>query len=226
MVNSLDTGMPTARAICMSSTPARIIAPRRVRSIKRCSPIAVTTAMPSTTRRYAGKAILPTTSGRCSEAGAAIGIGSPPHTIRQTSATMNEMPSVTSTCPSAFPARRRRMNRSSRPPNAATSSPESSAASQRFGKNLSSVTPRYAPSMNNEPCVRFAIRISPKINENPAASRNSSPPRARLFNVWTIQNCMPTTSARAPSVAAQGSRFFAGGQSREYTGFLRNSFGS
>ena len=34
-VNSFDTGMPTARAICMSSTPARIIAPSRVRSISR-----------------------------------------------------------------------------------------------------------------------------------------------------------------------------------------------
>ena len=36
----------------------------------------------------------------------AIGIGSPPQTMRQRSAMMNEMPSVTSTCPSAFPAKR------------------------------------------------------------------------------------------------------------------------
>src|ERR1700682_2044853 len=59
-------------------------------------------------------------SGRCNEAGAAIGIGSPPQTMRQRSATMNEMPSVTSTCPRAFPASGRRMNRSTNPPNAAT----------------------------------------------------------------------------------------------------------
>ncbi len=136
------------------------------------------------------------TSGRCSEAGAAIGIGSPPQTIRQRSATMNEMPSVTSTCPSAFPARGRRMNRSTSPPNAATTSPLSNAASQRFGTSLSAVTPKYAPSMNNEPWVRFAIRISPKISENPAASRNKRPPRARLFNVWTIQNCMSMGSEK------------------------------
>ena len=51
MVKSFDTGMPTARAICMSSTPARIIAPRRVRSIRRYSPIATTTAIPITTSR-------------------------------------------------------------------------------------------------------------------------------------------------------------------------------
>ena len=44
--------------------------------------------------------------------------------------------------------------------------------------------------MNSEPCVRFAIRISPKISENPAARRKSSPPKARLFKVWMIQNCM------------------------------------
>jgi hypothetical protein len=35
VVNSRDTGMPTPRAISMSSTPARIMAPSRVRSIKR-----------------------------------------------------------------------------------------------------------------------------------------------------------------------------------------------
>ena len=144
---------------------------------------------------------------------------------------MNEMPSVTSTWPSALPASGRRMNRSSSPPNSATASAASSAASQRLGTNLSTVTPRYAPSMNNEPCVRFAMRISPKISENPAASRNSSPPRARLFSVWMIQNCMRAKSgaARSAPPAARevvSSRFFAGGQSREYTGFFRNSFGS
>ncbi len=50
-VKSRDTGIPTARAICMSSTPARIIAPIRVRSISRYKASAVTTAMASTTRR-------------------------------------------------------------------------------------------------------------------------------------------------------------------------------
>src|ERR1700704_3013236 len=43
--------------------------------------------------------------------------------------------------------------------------------------------------MNSAPCVRFAIRISPKMSEKPAASRNSSPPSARLFSVWMTQNC-------------------------------------
>src|SRR6266496_275067 len=40
-----------------------------------------------------------------------------------------------------------------------------------------------------EPCVRFAMRINPKMSEKPAASRNSRPPRAKLFNVWMIQYC-------------------------------------
>src|SRR5512134_1209747 len=44
--------------------------------------------------------------------------------------------------------------------------------------------------MKSAPCVRFAIRISPKISENPDDSRNRSPPRARLLNVWMAQNCM------------------------------------
>src|SRR5712671_7954760 len=43
--------------------------------------------------------------------------------------------------------------------------------------------------MKSAPCVRFAILIRPKISENPAARRNSSPPSARLFSVWTTQNC-------------------------------------
>ena len=35
--------------------------------------------------------------------------------------------------------------------------------------------------MNKEPCVRFGMRISPKISENPADSRNSNPPKAMLL---------------------------------------------
>ncbi len=103
---------------------------------------------------------------------------------------MNEIPSVTRTWPSAFPAKARRMKRSINPPNTATSRPPSSAAIHRFGMYLRMLTPKYAPSMNSDPWVRLAIRIRPKISEKPAASRNSSPPRARLFSVWTIQNCM------------------------------------
>src|SRR6266446_1041682 len=44
--------------------------------------------------------------------------------------------------------------------------------------------------MKRAPCVRLAMRISPKMSEKPAASRNSSPPSARLFSVWITQNCM------------------------------------
>src|SRR6266404_4101112 len=43
--------------------------------------------------------------------------------------------------------------------------------------------------MNNAPCVRFAIRISPKMSEKPADSRKSRAPSARLFSVWMTQNC-------------------------------------
>ena len=41
--------------------------------------------------------------------------------------------------------------------------------------------------MNSEPCVRFGIRISPKIREKPADSRNSSPPKVTLLTVSTSQ---------------------------------------
>src|SRR5262245_28398088 len=44
--------------------------------------------------------------------------------------------------------------------------------------------------MNSEPCVRFGMRISPKIREKPADSRNSSPPKVMLLAVSTSQKVM------------------------------------
>src|SRR4029078_2986969 len=41
--------------------------------------------------------------------------------------------------------------------------------------------------MNSEPCVRLGIRISPKIREKPADSRNSSPPKVTLLTASTSQ---------------------------------------
>ncbi len=42
--------------------------------------------------------------------------------------------------------------------------------------------------MNIEPCVRFGIRISPKISEKPAESRNNRPPNVTLLTVSSSQN--------------------------------------
>src|ERR1700722_17663540 len=42
--------------------------------------------------------------------------------------------------------------------------------------------------MNIEPCVRFGIRISPKISEKPADSRNNRPPNVTLLTVSSTQN--------------------------------------
>src|SRR3954469_6251559 len=44
--------------------------------------------------------------------------------------------------------------------------------------------------MKKAPCARFGMRISPKASEKPEESRNSRPPKAMLFSVWMIQNCM------------------------------------
>ena len=41
--------------------------------------------------------------------------------------------------------------------------------------------------MNSEPCVRLGMRISPKISEKPADSRNSNPPKVMLLTVSTSQ---------------------------------------
>src|SRR5262245_59064854 len=129
---------------------------------------------------------------------------------RHASAMMNAMPSVTSTWPSTLPASLRNRKRSRSPPNAATARPPSSAAIHKFGTNLRIETPRYAPIMKSAPWVRFAILMRPKMSEKPDESRNSSPPRARLFSVWMTQNCMrlPPASrlARERARARQGAR--------------------
>jgi hypothetical protein len=105
---------------------------------------------------------------------------------------MNDIPSVTRTCPSGLLFKRRNTRRSNSPPNAATSSPLPMATTQKLRpSNVRKATaPKYAPSMKNAPWVRFANRIRPKISENPDASRKSNPPSERLFKDWMIQNCI------------------------------------
>src|ERR1700728_3860364 len=41
--------------------------------------------------------------------------------------------------------------------------------------------------MNIEPCVRLGMRISPKISEKPADSRNKRPPNVTLLTVSSSQ---------------------------------------
>ena len=74
--------------------------------------------------------------------GVSTEIGSPPHSIRQASATMNDRPSVTSTCASSLPTRRRSTNRSMMAPNNATPRPAARAASQKPKPQPISVTPK------------------------------------------------------------------------------------
>src|SRR5580700_989249 len=59
--------------------------------------------------------------------------------------------------------------------------------------------------MNIEPWVRLGIRISPKIRENPADSRNSRPPNVTLLTVSSSQNVISAALALAelPSALRQ-----------------------
>src|SRR5689334_16816720 len=58
--------------------------------------------------------------------------------------------------------------------------------------------------MNIEPCVRFGIRISPKISENPAESRNNRPPNVTLLTVSSSQNVITAALPfYAPSALGQ-----------------------
>src|SRR3954467_11445439 len=51
--------------------------------------------------------------------------------------------------------------------------------------------------MKSAPCVRLAMRISPKMSENPAARRKSNPPSARLLSVCIAQYCNQGSSEKS-----------------------------
>jgi hypothetical protein len=40
----------------------------------------------------------------------------------------------------------------------------------------------YAPSIINEPCAKLTTRVTPKISDSPAATRNSDDAPARPLN--------------------------------------------
>src|SRR5712692_5976300 len=207
-VNKLETGIPTARAIWLSSTPARIMAPRRVRSSRKYSAIAAPMAQPTSTSRKVGKTKPNTRVGDCKFCGVGTGIGAPPHSMKHASEMMKDMPSVTSTCPNGLVFSRVSTSRSKRPPITATAIPAPSAATQIFNpsQERSAVAPKYVPSMKKAPCVRFATLISPKISENPDDSRNNRPPSDRLLRPWMIQNCIVCRSClqnRQPAIEAE-----------------------
>ena len=103
----------------MSSTPARIIAPRRVRSSSAHSATAVTMEIPTTASRYLGKNTPKTGTAPMSPRGTGSGIGSPDQTSKEESAMMKAIPSVTSTCENVRPASRRSRTRSITPPRTA-----------------------------------------------------------------------------------------------------------
>src|SRR5262245_34781817 len=191
IVNSRDTRMPQTRAMAGSSTPARIIAPRRVRSRSAHSAAANTTAIRLMASRYVGKLrpsaeVAPRRAG-----GVAMRIGSPVHSMRHTSAIMNERPSVTSTWASSAPGRRRRTSRSTIPPKRATPSPLRTAAVQKSRPRAIKLVARYAPSMKNEPWVRLGIRMSPKIKEKPAERRKRRPPSVMLLTASSSHRLTP-----------------------------------
>src|SRR5499427_5036854 len=191
IVNSWDTRMPQTRAMAGSSTPARIIAPRRVRSRSAHSATANTTAIRLMASRYVGKLRPSAEVAPRSAGGVAMRIGSPVHTMRHTSATMNERPSVTSTWASSAPGNRRKTSRSTIPPKRATPSPLRTAAVQKSTPRAIRLVARYAPSMKNEPWVRLGIRMSPKIKEKPAERRKRRPPSVMLLTASSSHRLTP-----------------------------------
>src|SRR5205823_1458315 len=61
--------------------------------------------------------------------------------------------------------------------------------------------------MKNEPCVRFGIRIRPKISEKPADRRNSKPPSVTLLMARSSQRLTgapPADRVLPPASALEG----------------------
>src|SRR6185312_4942451 len=74
--------------------------------------------------------------------------------------------------------------------------------------------------MNSEPCVKFGMRISPKIREKPADNRNSSPPKVMLLTASTSQKVIvavfqPSSCQKSTAGA------FAAPATRRVSGFDR-----
>src|SRR5215510_7230922 len=63
--------------------------------------------------------------------------------------------------------------------------------------------------MNSEPCVRFGMRISPKISAKPAESRNSRPPKAMLFAASSQRFMRGDPPRRPPDALALQRRIVA-----------------
>src|SRR3954463_9582072 len=183
-VNKRGTAIPSPRAISMSSTPARIIAPTRVRSRATQRIASTTTENPTTARRYLGKKIDPNRTPPARASGMGSGIGSPDQTRSDASPMMKAMPSVMRTWESNRPASLRKRNRSRSAPRMAMASPPMTTAAKKPSPARSAESPTYAPSMKKAPWARFATRMRPKMSENPEESRKSSPPSARPFSDW------------------------------------------
>src|SRR5690348_1260454 len=81
--------------------------------------------------------------------------------------------------------------------------------------------------MNSEPCVRLGIRISPKIRENPAERRNSSPPKVMLLTASTSQKVIAAAFPRSSCQKQRGrlrapaQRLASGFHRREIAGVNR-----
>ena len=117
---------------------------------------------------------------------------------------MKAPPSVSSTCGSCSPERRRSRNRSISPPMTAMAAALVSAATQKLKPRASIVTPKYAPSMKNEPCIRLGMRIRPKISEKPEESRNRRPPSATLLTAKVSQRVIQVDLVHANPLPLTG----------------------
>src|SRR4051812_10853853 len=190
-VKRRGTAMPRPRAISMSSTPARIIAPIRVRSSKTQRTAATTTEIATTASRYFGKKMPKRGTAPESACGMGSGIGSPDQMRSEASPMMKAMPRVMSTWGSVLPARRRKRNRSARPPSTAMARPPRRTAGTNPRPARRAERPTYAPSMKKAPCARFATRMSPKMSEKPEERRKRSPPSARPFSDWMRKKRTP-----------------------------------
>src|SRR3990170_3752096 len=89
--------------------------------------------------------------------------------------------------------------------------PTAAAASGTLSQNPTrpeSHTARYMPSMYSEPCAKLTMRLTPKISDSPAATRNSELAPASPF-----RNCSRTAASLNPAVSLlpQCADFLLGG---------------
>src|SRR5690606_10183708 len=199
--------MPMPAAVAASSTPARTMAPIRLRSRNHHSSAATTAPNSTRNTRYLGSIVSPSANTPARASGGAMLRMSGPHRYLQISPNTKMKPKVSNTWSRCGRLYIGRMKRRSIMTAAATAGTQPTAsANQKLPDHCASVNAVNEPIMKNEPCARLTTFIRPNVNDRPADIMNSSMPNTRLFNSCVIRKSIAPSNTDRRTPAQPGRR--------------------